>query len=86
MVFKYFEKWSMWAVMPIYYALSCGLTMLNVFISSFFYEMHPNAYGDQFRAYNIMFWLIIFGVLVIDLSRTALANRALRKIKNQGRS
>jgi hypothetical protein len=84
MVFKHFEKWSVWAVMPIYYVLSCGFTMLNVFVNSFFYVLHPDAYRDQFRAYNIMFWLIILGVLVIDLTRTALANRALRKISSQG--
>ena len=81
-LFKYFEKLSMWAIFPIHYIVSSGLVMLYVYICGFFETLHPDAYRDMFRSVAIMYAIIVIGALIIDLTRTAGANKDLKKIQS----
>ena len=80
-LFKHFEKLSIWAIFPIWYVACCVLAELYVYVSGFYMELHPNAYHDIFRAVTIMFVAIMIGALIIDLTRTAIANKELKKIQ-----
>ena len=83
-VFKHFEKLSMLAILSIYYVVCCGLAELYVFIAGkILYELHPDAYRDIFRSVTIMFLAIVVGALAIDLTRTAIANKELKKIQSK---
>lgn len=85
-LFKYFEKLSMWAIFPIHYIVSCVLAELYVYVCSFYQELHHDAYRDIFRSVTMLYIVLIIGALIIDLSRTARANRALKKIQSANNS
>lgn len=80
-LFKYFEKLSMWAIFPMHYAACCLLSTLYVYIDGFFVDLHPNAYRDIFRSVTLMYLVFISCALIIDLARTARANKELKRIQ-----
>ena len=82
-IFNYFEKLSVWALFPIHYAISCAAAMLYIFVQSFIWEIHNNAYIDIFRSYTMMYIIVVAGAMIIDLCRTAKANRYLKKINKK---
>ena len=81
-LFKHLEKLSLWALYPIHYALCCLLSLGYVYIESFYVQLHPNAYRDIFRSVTLVYFLFAATSLGMGLTRTARANRELKKIQN----
>jgi hypothetical protein len=83
-VFKYFnEKLSVWAVLPLHYAISLSLVMLYVFLYGFFGAIHHNAYFYMFRSFTMIYVPVVMVALAFDLHRTASVNRKLKELRDR---
>lgn len=78
MVFRYFERLSIHAILLIHFFMCIIMMILYVWTGSFYREIHPNAYRDAVRTVLMIYPVIIIGGLVIDGLRTAKANRILK--------
>ena len=85
-LFKYFEKLSVWVILPIHYTVCCILSLLYTYIHGFYRELHPDAYLDMFRSVTIMYVVFVIGALIIDLTRTTIANKELNKIQSSAQN
>jgi len=70
-----------WVSIPLHYLISCGITLLYLFIRSFFVPLTQRIYLVVLINYSIMYIIILAGAVIIDLLQTAKANRNLRKIQ-----
>ncbi len=64
LIFNYFSKWPLIAVIPIHYATVMGFVLFLFFLSGFFIELHPHAYRDIFFNFTPIYIIIAIGVLV----------------------
>lgn len=78
-IFNLFDKLPIYVMLIIHFAISVLIMLTWVWITSFYDEVHPNAYRDAARTIVIIYPVIITGSIVIDGMRTAKANRILKK-------
>ncbi|MGL6199319.1 MAG: hypothetical protein ACRC3H_10350 [Lachnospiraceae bacterium] len=57
-----------------------SIMICDVWVTSFFREIHSHAYRDAVRTILIIYPIIIVGSIIIDSIRTAKANRILKKL------
>ena len=78
MLFRYFEKLSLLAVLFIHAFICILIMLLSTWIWSFFIEVHPNSYRDAVRTIFIIYPVMIVGIVLIDAVQTFRANRILK--------
>jgi hypothetical protein len=78
LVFRYFRSMPLAASLAIHFFACIIMMLLYVWTGSFFEEPHPDAYRDAVRTVFIIYPVIIISGLVIDVFRTAKANRILK--------
>jgi hypothetical protein len=72
---------SPWISIPVHFIFSSSVLMLFVFVRGLFLPWPPNAYWDMFFSYMNGYVVIVSGAIVIDLYKTATANKNLKKIQ-----
>jgi len=79
LVFRYFEKLSLPLILLIHCLISVLIMILFVWLTGLYTDLHPHAYRDGIRTVFIIYPVIIVGGLFIDATRTARANRILKR-------
>ena len=81
-VFRIFDRLPLFVMLIIHCVMSILIMVCDVWVSSFFIEIHPHAYRDAVRTILYIYPVIIIGCVVIDGFRTAQANRILKERAN----
>ncbi len=78
-IFKHFNKLPLYAVFGIHFFIALAIMIGFVWITGLFSELSPHAYIDACRTVFIIYPVLIIGCIIIDTTRTAKANRILKK-------
>ena len=82
-LFKLFDRLPLYAMLLIHFVIGILIMLGNVWVTSLYLEVHPNAYRDAVKTVLIIYPVIIVGCIAIDAVRTAKANRILKKRQNE---
>ncbi len=58
LIFNLFPSWPLWAMFALHYIPTMGAILGLVGVSSFFIELHPNAYRDIFFNFTVVYLVI----------------------------
>jgi len=78
-IFKLFENLPLYVMLFIHFAISILIMLTGVWITSFYSDIHPNAYIDAATTIVYIYPVIIVGGVSFDWLRTARVNRLLKK-------
>ncbi|WP_241078428.1 DUF6608 family protein [Natranaerofaba carboxydovora] len=64
LMFNLFPRWPLWVMFALHYTATMGIIFLLMWVSSFFIELHPDAYRDIFFNFTPIY-LLIAAIFVI---------------------
>jgi len=75
------SNYLLWTGVSLHYVISCALTLLVVFVQSFFVALNQGVYIVVIVNFSIGYFIIIAGAIAVDLIQTSRLNQKLRRIQ-----
>ena len=75
------NNYLLWTGISLHYVISCALTVLIVFIQSFFMPLPQGVYFAMIATYTTGYIIVLTGAVVIDLIQTSKINQKLQIIQ-----